>query len=402
MRRITKFVRIALAVALPAAMLAAPATAAQDKYEKSKNVTLLDDIQYVGGSELAASGKYVYTGQLDGETNRGELNKNGGLHIIDVSGKKPKEVGFLHCPGNDNDVEVVKPGLVVMGFHQNLCVPQAGNGLMTIDVSNPRKPKILGSIMTGKNHTLKPIPGTNLVYTAGGGLTPHPNNGPAIVDVSNPAKPKIVGTPPKTLSTDCHDISFLMTKEKKLGFCAGAIGTGEVQIWDMTDPLAPTLISKIHNPAIQYSHYAVASSDGKYLAIDDEAFAAQDCNTGQSPHGRVWIYDISNPQVPIPAGSMAAPRGGDGTTNIGNYAGWVDSWCLSHGLDWLPGTHYLGVTWFTGGWSVLSLDQTAVPQEVAYFQAEDSATYSVLWHNGRLYTNDMHRGLDAFSIAKLK
>jgi hypothetical protein len=267
---------------------------------------------------------------------------------------------------------------------------------MTVDVSNPAKPKILGFLNTGKNHTHKPLPGTNYVYTAGGGLTGGPAAGPAIVDVSNPAKPKVVAKP-QTLTTDCHDISFHITKDSKLGFCAGAVGTGEVQIWDVSDPLKPTSIGKIANPAIQYSHYATASSDGKLLAIDDEAFAAHECRSGQSPTGRVWIYDISTPAVPVLQSSFAAKRGGD-SAGVGTYVGWVPSWCLSHGLDWQPGTHNLAVTWFTGGFSVLSLDDPLQPAELAFFQSEDSTTYSALWHEGLVYTNDMQRGVDGFSL----
>jgi WD40 repeat protein len=380
----------------------APSVGAQETYDKSKNVSLIDDIQYTGGTELAADGKYVYTGELNGETNRNTHPKKGGLHVIDVSGKKPKEVGFMACPGTDNDVEVLRPGIVVMGFSNNQCAPEAGNGFMTIDVSDPKNPIKLGSIMTNKTHTLKPFPGGRYVYTAGGGLNGSNTAGPAIVDVKDPRKPKVVKTF-QTYTMDCHDISFHVSKDKKLGFCAGAVGSGQVQIWDVSDPVNPTLLSEIVNPVMQYTHYAVASSDGNYLAIDDEAFALHECHTGQSPTGRVWLYDISNPQVPVPFGSMAAPRGGRETAGIGNYAGWVDSWCLSHGLDWMPGTHNLAVTWFTGGWSVITVDgQSPTPTEVAYFMAPDSATYSALWHDGKLYTNDMHRGLDAFTIKGLK
>lgn len=377
-----------------------PASADTAAVEKSDNLKQWGQIKYTGGTELAAMGDYVYTGELNGELNRGEDNNKGGLHIVDVSGRKPKQVGFLNCSGDDNDVEVVKPGLVIMGFHNNMCAPSAGNGFITIDVSDPRKPKILGAINTGKNHTLKPLPGTNYVYAAGGGLAGGSNAGPAVVDISNPAKPEVVAKP-KTITTDCHDISFSVSGERKLGFCAGAIGTGEVQIWDVTDPLAPTTIGRIVNPLIQYSHYAVASSDGKLLAIDDEAFALHECLTGQSPTGRVWIYDISNPAVPVVQSSFAAPRGG-GDVPVGTLTGWVPSWCLSHGLDWMPKTHNLAVTWFTGGVSVLNLDNPLMPKEVAHFQAEDSATYSALWHDGRLYTNDMRRGMDAFTIKGLK
>jgi hypothetical protein len=395
-----------VATALVAGAALVPGLAQAGKTPKvatSDNVKHLDSIVYDGGTELATDGgKYVYTGELDGAVkspSRGTKPDEGGLHIIDVSGKTPKEVGFLHCPGNDNDVEVVKPGLVTMSFAHNKCAPTAGQGLMTIDVRNPRKPKILGSVNTNSAHTHKPVPGTNLIYMARGNLAGSAFRGVTIVDVSNPSKPEVAGKAPNVM--DCHDVSFYMSKDKKLGICAGAVGSGETQIWDMSDPMAPTAIGRIFNPLIQYSHYGVVSSDGNVLAIDDEAFAAHECHTGQSPTGRVWFYDISNPAVPIPQGSMAAPRGdGDGT--IGNYVGWAASWCLSHGLDWQPGTRNLGVTWFTGGWSVLDVRDPLQPKEVAWGQSEGASTYSVLWgKNDNLYTNDFANGFDAFKISGL-
>lgn len=399
------------ALALAGAMVAgalipgiASGKADQAEITKSDNVDQLGRVPYVGGTELSqdGSGRWLISGAMNGETNRGEMPDNGGMRIMDISkGGKPKLVSYLHCPGTDNDVEFVKPGLAVMGFSQNKCAPAAGNGFVTVDLKNPKKPRILGMVNTGKNHTLKPIPGTDYVYTAGGGLTGGGAAGPAIVDISDPTKPKVVGKG-STTTMDCHDISFYVKRDTRLGFCAGAVGTGEVQIWDISDPEAPAQLGKIVNPLIQYSHYAVASPDGKLLAIDDEAFAAHDCNTGASPTGRVWIYDISNPAVPLLQSSFAPPRGGDGTTNIGHYVGWVDSWCLSHGLDWAPKGHNLAVTWFTGGWSVLNLDDPLTPKEVAYFQAEDSAAYSVLWAGKYLYSNDMHRGTEGFLIKGLK
>jgi hypothetical protein len=405
-----RMVRIMMASALVAGAVFVPALGAQaqkaqkqPKVETSENVKLLDSIAYDGGTELARSGKYIYSGELDGAAespSRGTKPDEGGLHIIDVSGKTPKEVGFLHCPGNDNDVEVFKPGIVTMSFATNKCAPTAGEGLMTIDVRNPRKPKILGMLNTNAAHTHKPVPGTDLIYMAGGNLGGSAFRGTVIVDASDPRNPKVATT--ATGVMDCHDVSFYMTKDKKLGVCAGAVGTGETQIWDMSDPLAPVILSRIVNPAIQYSHYGVVSPDGNILAIDDEAFAAHECHTGQSPTGRVWIYDITNPATPIPQGSMAAPRGdGDGT--IGNYVGWAPSWCLSHGLDWQPGTRNLGVTWFTGGWSVLDVTDPLAPTEVAWGMSENASTYSILWaeKGDTVYTNDFTNGFDAFNISGL-
>ena len=393
-----------LAAALVAGSLV-PATAAVDaKPVKSKNVKPAGGDKYVGGTELASNGKLLITGAMAGETQRGELPENGGMRIYDTKGGKMDRLGFLACPGQDNDVEFIDKRYAVLGFSQNQCSPATPNGFVTVDLKNPAKPRIVGGVSTGKNHTLKPIPGTDYIYTAGGGLSGGTNAGPAIVDVSNPSKPKVVKVA-NTYTMDCHDISFWTSKdrERRMAFCAGAIGTGEVQIFDAIDPLEPVLLGRIVNPAIQYSHYAVANHDGTILAIDDEAFAAHECHTGQSPTGRVWFYDISNPTVPIPAGSFAPPRGGRETAGIGNYVGWVDSWCLSHGLDWHPTTNNIAVTWFTGGWSVIDANDPLQPKEAAYFQSpDDSATYSALWHQGNLYTNDMHRGVEGFKITGLK
>jgi hypothetical protein len=388
-------VLLALGALLGAAI--APAKAADPV--QSDNVKHIMNVNYDGGGELAAQGRYVYASEANAEGGgqRGSKPDDGGLHIIDV--EKMKEVGFLHCAGTDNDVEVLKPGFVAMSFTQNMCAPQAGEGIMIVDVRNPAKPRVVSALNTAAGHTMKPFPGGKYLYMAKGNLEGSANRaGTTIVDVSNVYKPKVATNVKEVM--DCHDLSFSVTDEdRQLAFCAGAVGTGEVQIWDVKDPLKPVIISRIVNPAIQYSHYAVANDNGTVLAIDDEAFAAHDCNTGQSPSGRVWIYDITDPKLPIPQGSFAPPRGGNPTyANIGNYAGWVGSWCLSHGLDFHPTKDAVAVTWFTGGVSVIDLTDPTAPKEVAYWQAEDSATYSTLWYDGYLWTNDHMRGTDSFKI----
>lgn len=388
-----------LAVAAVFAAAVAPAKAADPV--KSDNVKHIANFNYDGGGELAAHGRYVYASEANAEGGgqRGSKPDDGGLHIYDT--KKMKEVGFLHCAGTDNDVEVIKPGFVAMSFSQNVCAPTAGEGIMIVDVKNPAKPRVVSSLNTQAGHTMKPFPGGKYLFMAGGNLAGSADRaGTVIVDVSNPYKPKIAKQVPGTQVMDCHDVSFSVTEEdRQLAFCAGAVGTGEVQIWDVKDPLDPQVVSRIVNPAIQYSHYAIANDDGTLLAIDDEAFAAHDCNTGASPTGRVWIYDITNPQVPLPQGSFAPPRGGDPSyLGIGNYAGWVGSWCLSHGLDFHPKKDAVAVTWFTGGVSVIDLTDPTAPAEAAYFQAEDAATYSTLWWDGYLWTNDHMRGTDALKI----
>ena len=384
--------------ALLALAIVPGASADQAKVNKSDNVKHLLNVKYDGGGELAAQGRYIYASEANAEGGgqRGTKPEDGGLHIIDV--EKMKEVGFLKCAGTDNDVEVIKPGFVVMAFSQNVCAPQAGSGIMIVDVRNAAKPRVISALNTGASHTMKVHPDGEYIYMAGGNLTGSASQGVVIVNVKDVYKPKLEKEAAGVM--DCHDVSFSITEEdRQLAFCAGAVGTGEVQIWNIEDPLAPVLVSRIVNPAIQYSHYAIANDDGTLLAIDDEAAFVHDCNTGQSPYGRVWVYDITNPQVPLPQGSFAPPRGGNPSqANIGTFPGWVASWCLSHGLDWHPTKNAVAVTWFTGGVSVIDVEDPTQPKEAAYFQAEDSATYSTLWYDGKLWTNDHMRGTDSFAV----
>lgn len=388
-----------------AVLTAAVAPLGSQAAAEASKMKKVGSIKYDGGGELAASGRYIYSGEANAEGGgqRGSKPNDGGLHIYDT--KKKKEVGFLQCPGTDNDIEVIKPGYVAMGFTSNKCSPTTGEGIMIIDVRNPAKPKPIAHLNTNAAHTMKPYPGGKYLYMGGGNLAGSADrNGLTIVNVSNPRKPKVEKVVPANQVMDCHDISFSISKKKKLAFCAGAVGTGETQIWDVSDPVNPTVLSRIVNPVIQYSHYAVANKKQTLLAIDDEAFAAQDCNTGASPTGRVWVYDISDPTTPLPQGSYAPPGGRGGNpamANIGNYAGWVGSWCLSHGLDWHPKKDFLAVTWFTAGVSVLDASEPTALSEYAYYDTPKNAVYSTLWHGGYLATNDHMKGFELFKVKGL-
>ena len=133
----------------------------------------------------------------------------------------------------------------------------------------------------------------------GGGVT-------SIVDISDVARPKVAATF-KPSAAGCHDLQFLTAGTRDLAFCAAG-GAGEVQTWDVSNPLAPAIIGRIVNPAIQFPHNAVPSPDGKLLVINDQAFAAHEGTTGTSAEGSLWTYDISDPTNPcLPVASRRRP-----------------------------------------------------------------------------------------------
>ena len=393
--------RIAGAIALLAAVALHPSASAA--VTKSKNVTEIAHIKYWGGSHLTFGGDYAYAGNWNG---RGERPKVGGVRIMDISGT-PRQVGFFKCPGDDVDVAFVKPGVIAVGHHAAACNPfketEDDAGLYTVDVSDPATPRMLGQInlprevgavdRTGRqNHSISKYPGKPLIYTNAGGL---PSNGlmySHMIDVSNPAKPKIVGEfRPPPPSTGCHDFSFHFDKRGKFGFCSGLGGTS---IWDVSDPLNPTVISHIVNPLIQFSHYAVASADGKLLAINDENVTANDCVENETPTGAVWFYDISdleNPQFV----SFHSPR--RGAAPIGSFES-PDGTCTSHDFNWVDNRTVV-MPWYTGGFSVIDVKDPAAPKEIAFYQPDGGSMWSAHYYKGRIYTNDQLLGFGAFEVA---
>ena len=362
-----------------------PALGAADAaVDKTSNVKLITNIPYEGGSDIAFEGDNVYFGQLGNE---------GGIHVLDASGKKPKEVAFIQCPGSQNDVAVVKPGLLALGYHSGQCGAMPGAGVRLIDVRNPKKPRYLGSVeMPGGAHTITVHPNNKYIYASPGGL---PGNGERggqeqIIDVSNPMKPEIVAkfTPNQI---GCHDITFQQAADgdRQLGFCAGG---GEVTIWDVTDPIAPSVIAHGFTPSF-FPHAAMPTPDGEYLVITDEAFGAHDCIGG--PTGSVWVYDIRIPQAPVPVGHWGPQRGAGFTSVDGG-------WCTAHNLNFVGKTRQAVISWYTGGTSVVDFSDPLFPTEVAYFTPDDTNSWSSYFFDKYIYTNDLNRGIDVLEVKGLK
>ncbi len=378
MRRSLSIVAV---VGLVLTALTVPVTA-QPAYDKTDNVKLVKTIPYEGGSDIAFTGKYVYFGQLGNE---------GGVRVLDASKRVPKEVSFIKCPGSQNDPAVVKPGLIALGYHSGQCGGEPGAGLRLIDVRNPKRPRFLGSVMLpGGSHTITPYPGEDIIYSSPGGL----RNGAAIeqiIDVSNPAKPKVAATF-KPNEIGCHDIAFQRAADgdRMLAFCPGG---GEVTIWDVTKPLEPAVIAHGFTPSF-FPHAAVPTPDGKYLVMTDEAFGVHDCVGG--PTGSVWVFDITTPEVPLLVGHWGPQRG---AAPVGTVA---TAWCTAHNLNFIGKTNQAVISWYTGGTSVVDFSDPLQPKEAAYFRADDSDSWSSYWFDGRIWVNDLQRGIDVLEVKGIK
>jgi hypothetical protein len=340
-------------------------------------------LEYAGGSELAYDGRHVYAGQFNGRTERDEIRSQGGVRIVDAAATPPRLVGTIRCPGTDMDVAVPRAGLLAVGYHRSSC-GVGGNGVTLFDVSDPARPRQLGSVNVERAHTLTALPGTPYVYVSPGGLRGGKGL-TSVVDTSDPERPRVA----RTFAPDewgCHDVTFA----GGLGVCAGG---GGVRLWDMADPLRPRQVARVDNPDVQFAHGAAVSDDGGLLVVNDEAYARHGCGPGSGPDGSLHLYDVSRPSAPRYLGRIGPPRGrlsrGGGRD--------VATWCTSHQLNFVPGTRRLVNAWFTGGVSVWDLAGEQ-PREVASYQPAGAIAWTAHWFGGRVWVNDMSRGLEALEL----
>ncbi|MFN2389757.1 MAG: LVIVD repeat-containing protein [Actinomycetota bacterium] len=323
-----------------------------------QKVKVVSNIPYSGGTDIDFAGDRVFFTESAAVT-------NGTVRIVKASGKKPELLGEFTCGGNQNDVAAIDENTIALGSHWGTCGPQPGSGVNLLDVTDPTNPSHLGFVPLPYGvHTLTKHPKEPLIYTSAS-FNELPT---VIIDVSDPAAPV---TTPTTLQ-GCHDISFYLTKSEQLAFCAA--GSVETEIWDVSDPMDPQVVSSIVDDGIGYHHLAVATPDGRYLVIGDEDSGGT-CSGNQTSRefGAISIYDITDRAKPKMVGFMNAPRGP-----------WV---CWAHNFNFVPGTRKLVIGWWEAGTSVIDLSNPTKPREIAAFQPDTAYVWSSYWYEGRIYVN---------------
>jgi hypothetical protein len=350
-------------------------SAAPDTTAKSGDVRKIASFRYKNGTDIDFSGDFVYAAKQ---------GNHGGVYVFDVSRRRPKRVAFIPCPGTQNDVAVVRPGLIALGFYSGSCGSRGRSGVRLIDVADPSSPRLLDSIgFDDGTHTLTVFPGKPLIYASSGGLSE--NGGTEyIIDVSDPKHMKVVEEYVPN-SFGCHDVSFHVTRSRRLGFCPGQL---ETEIWDVSKARKPRLLASIP-PIMEFPHSAVASPDGNLLVIGDESlFTAHDCVTGQSALGALYAYDITDPTNPTFQGRISSPRG---AAQVGTL---VTQPCTAHNFNFAGGTRKVVASWYTGGTSVIDFRTPSAPKEIAYYRPEDANTWSSYFYRGQVFASDGTRGLD--------
>ena len=444
MKRLVRLLVI-LFVALSGALVAMPASAHDPEEhgdhvasgpagpdQHSQNMKLLSNVPKAAGtttqSDLAFWGKHAFAGNYQG------------FRVLDVSDPEaPRVVTDFRCNGAQGDVSVYR-GLLFQSVDTpqsnggcasttagvNAATPGMFEGVRIFDISNPAAPVRLASISTdcgSHTNTLVPSPETGEVFVyvssyplglaaqgpncrrgeEGGGhgkisIIRVPLAAPASATVSayrldagtQTATYPLQGT---TFSfTACHDISVFTGIDRAAGACMS-----EGQMWDISNPAAPTFLWRYDNPAVQPSkidlfHSATFSWDGSLVAFGDESGGggAPRCTDPNDEQGRIWFV---NAATGTERGSYKVPRVIPGT-------------CTMHNFNFLPlkDRNVLVSSAYTAGTTVVDVDKllagaSAAEAEVGYYQPSGGNAWSSYWYNGRIYANDINRGVDVFLLS---
>lgn len=367
-------------VAVLASLALPPAGAA-------KPLRVVGSIPFAGGTDMAFRGDVAYVGSWAGE--------GGGVRIVDISQPgSPRLLSRFPCGGNQNDVGVWRTTLVVAmhsAYEGPGCTAGRG-GIRLVDVSDPTRPRETGFLRLppAGTHTVTIVGSTGYVYANPGGIGTEADELPTtIVDIRDPRAPKIAGTFTPPGSTGCHDINVVGDR----AYCAGSNVT---QIWDVSDPVRPVVISAIVNPAIFFHHTAVPSSDGDTLVIADEAFGVHACDpTGKNPTGAFWFYDITVEQAPVLRGWIG------NTEQLGYGHIFTSKWCTVHNFNMVPGKDWMVAAAYNGGTSIIDFSEPSLPTVIAHLAPTGADTWSSYYHRGYVYASDLGRGFDVMEYAPL-
>lgn len=232
--------------------------------------------------------------------------------------RQVQQLSNLPLSGNVTDVwGFVDDGsgkeYAVVGFGLFTDPPNAG--VHIVDVSDPAQPDLVT--------TINQVPGFDVkvwdhyMYTVNGRGS---GNG-GIVDISDPANPQVVGTFPSAhnifiadgymylevpglrilnlnasptnpqevfsggIKTDGHDAAVIDN------LLYDFHGYSATNIYDVTTPASPELLTSINSPSINYNHSGWPLKDGDYLIICDELARSSAADF------TVWdIRDLNNPE----------------------------------------------------------------------------------------------------------
>lgn len=202
-----------------------------------------------------------------------------GLRIVDVSDPaRPRELGTVVAGDFAQDV-AVQGDFAYVAARYWTGLPRGGGDLQIIDVSDPFAPTRLSRVRTSSNARAVDVAnGFAYVADAGGGLR--------VIDVSDPALAHEVGA----LSGPLQSANDLEVVDGVAYLSDFRIG---LWIVDVSDPSAP----------IEVARRSVPGFTSSIDVADGLAYVGSQVGT----QGRVTIFDVSDPSMPLLLGGFDTP-----------------------------------------------------------------------------------------------
>lgn len=344
-------------------------------------------VEFGAGNDLAFHGDHVFV-----------ATHNNGMHVVNAADPaNPVEVAVIDCSGKD--IGVIDLGdrvIATISSQGDDGCPDAApsGGIRLVDVTDPATPIVMGQVpLTYGSHTHTPYGNTGLIYNSAYNLAANPMASPMdhhrseIVNVSDPENPFVETEfmfPETSSSIGCHDI--LAEPERNRAICGGI---SETMIWDTTDPLAPVIVSTIHNPALTIHHSAATARDGTLLILGDEwaGVLAPGCHpVSTAPTGAIWFYDISDAASPQVLGFVPPPAGDPGTV------------CTAHNFNVIEGHDMLVSGFYTGGTLLIDFTDPANPVVVDQEKPTGTSSWASYYYRGAIFSGDGGRGLDVYLL----
>jgi hypothetical protein len=215
-----------------------------------------------------------------------------GLQIIDITDpSKPELLGSLDTPAHANDVDVVgNIAYVTCGGYYD----PKWNSLQIIDVSDPHNPKLMSSVETPDNADHVIIVGKKAYLESG--------NHFQVIDISNPSTPKTIGA----VETGLFGIAMI---EDKPYVSDGAVVGNLAYITDgdmdehnlSVNRLKIIDLSNFSDPKVVGFTDIIGVDFGKIAVSENKAYVPYSFRTGG---GGLHIIDISIPSKPVTVGSV--------------------------------------------------------------------------------------------------
>jgi choice-of-anchor B domain-containing protein len=250
-----------------------------------------------------------------------------GTAFVDVTAPAtPVYVGFLPAPptGGAPEHECIAPlgrlpehcggdsqwrDLEVYADHAYIGSEQPGHGLVVFDLRQLRgltgNPPVTFAntfryLGVGQSHTITANPQTGFIYINGSrsavACAPGPTNtgGPVILNAAVPGAPTFAGC--NLTDGYTHDSQCVTYNGPDLDYAGRAICMNSnedfLTIADVTNTLAPAVISSTTYPTAEYVHQGWLTPDHRYFVLDDELD-----ETGSNAT-RTYIWDVQDLDAP--------------------------------------------------------------------------------------------------------